>query len=98
MLPLHPSMTIPNPTPEGVAKFKALYRERMGEELDDDRALELATRYLHFVFFGVSTPPMRGGTEPEQMDGAIHRDEPAPTRDASGRRSGNRNSCSRAKV
>ena len=66
-------MTIPNPTPEGVAKFKQLYRELKGEELDDDTAQDLATRFLHFAFFGLTVPPKRENVEPEP-ENAVHKE------------------------
>ena len=78
MLPIRPSITIPNPTPEGMAKFKKLYREIMGEDLDDDKAQNLATRFLHFAFFGLTEPPMAAGSKQGKPDGAIHSESPTP--------------------
>ena len=47
---------IPTPTPEGVQQFKTLYLKRFGVELDEEQALDLATRYLHIFSFGVTRP------------------------------------------
>ena len=44
----------PVPSPRAVLKFKALYQEHFGEELQDEVAFNLATRYLQFFFFGVT--------------------------------------------
>lgn len=52
-----PTSTLPTPTPEGIAQFKALYRKRFGIELDEEQALDLATRYLHLFCLGVNPPP-----------------------------------------
>jgi hypothetical protein len=48
---------LPQPTPEGIEKFKALYTERFGKDLSSQEALELAIRALHFVHLCLNPPP-----------------------------------------
>jgi hypothetical protein len=38
---------LPVPSAAAVQRFKALFRERYGEELDDEQARDLATRFMH---------------------------------------------------
>jgi len=51
------SMNLPVPNAEEVERFKELYREHRGEDLDPDQALDLATRFLHFYYFCVTPVP-----------------------------------------
>lgn len=48
---------LPQPTPEVVEKFRAVYKERFGEDLGPQEALKLATRTLHFVHLCLNPPP-----------------------------------------
>lgn len=47
---------LPAPSEEGVRRFQELYLSRFGQTLNDDEALDLATRYLHLYFFGTTRP------------------------------------------
>ena len=49
---------LPQPTLEGIAAFKKLYKQRFGTDLTPEKALELATRTLHFVYLGTHSPVM----------------------------------------
>jgi hypothetical protein len=50
-------MTLPVPNAEEVDKFKALYLKHREEELDNARALDLATRFLQLIYFATTKPP-----------------------------------------
>lgn len=50
----HATLPHPTPSPKAVQQFKLLYQEHCGEALEDGAALNLATRYLQFFFFGIT--------------------------------------------
>jgi len=60
------SHTLPVPSPEGMIKFQRLYLEKFGVQLDSQTALSLATRYLHFIYFGITQPPNTKAAEQEE--------------------------------
>lgn len=59
MTPSNPPLDpfLPQPTPEGIEKFKEIYKARFGKDLSSQEALELATRTLHFVHLCLNPPP-----------------------------------------
>jgi hypothetical protein len=46
-----------SPSPQGVEEFKALYLKHYGVTLNDQDALEAATRLLHLLYFGLTPLP-----------------------------------------
>lgn len=58
MTPPNPPSDIflPQPTPQGVEKFRELYEARFGKDLSPQEALELATRTPHFVHLCLNPP------------------------------------------
>jgi hypothetical protein len=55
--PFTASFPSPTPSAENVAAFKDLYLRRFGVDLGEEEAWDLATRYLHIFYFGVTPPP-----------------------------------------
>ena len=47
----------PTPSPARVAVFKDLFLRRFGVDLGEQEACDLATRYLHIFYLGVTPPP-----------------------------------------
>ncbi|MBV9470916.1 MAG: hypothetical protein JOZ57_16900 [Abitibacteriaceae bacterium] len=76
----------PIPSPQAVQKFRHLYQHQFDTELSDDRALDLATRYLQFFFFGItplapdSFPPAQSLTADYPLSGpySVIAPEPPP--------------------
>ena len=56
---------LPVPSPAAVQQFKALFRDRYGQELDDMQALDLATRFLHLFTLVATAPGSSASPEPE---------------------------------
>lgn len=48
---------LPVPSIEGVSQFQRLYEQRFGTTLSESEALDLATRYLHLVYFATTPLP-----------------------------------------
>jgi hypothetical protein len=50
-------MNLPVPNTKEIEQFKELYFERTGVHLDNQEALDLATRFLILCYLGMTRPP-----------------------------------------
>jgi hypothetical protein len=55
--------SLPVPSAEGVRQFQSLYERRYGTVLSESEALDLATRYLHLVYFATTPLPPNGESD-----------------------------------
>ena len=58
------------PSPEAVRKFKKIYDEKFGGDLEPERALELATYCLRLAYIGTRRPPV---CEENHAEGEVDR-------------------------
>ena len=49
---------LPMPSPADVERFKQIYLKTCGEELDNQSALTLAIKTLHFAYFAMTPCPV----------------------------------------
>jgi hypothetical protein len=57
--------SLPVPSAEGISQFQRLYEQRFGTTLSESEALDLATRYLHLVYFATTPLPHRAEAKGE---------------------------------
>lgn len=73
-------MKLPLPTPDHVAKFKVLYRQEFGIEINDEEAYDQCSRLFRYIFLTrYALPYLRTTKEALSVEG----NDPVPNEESS---------------
>lgn len=54
---------LPQPSPEGIARTRGLYRRKLGMEVTDAEAAEALSRVMRYVYFTMKATALCSGTD-----------------------------------